>query len=214
MMFSKLSVLGLLALALMLTTWQPAQAGKKALLVPSQLDEQAPDVYKVKFETTKGPFFVQVRRQWAPQGADRFYNLVKNGFYNDVYIFRVVHGFVAQFGISGDPEISKVWSQSRIKDDPVEIGNKRGTITFATAGKDSRTTQVFINYTDNARLDKLGFAPFGEVVEGMDEVVDSLFGGYGEKITRLQGKIVSMGNSYLKENFPKLDHIKKATIVE
>src|SRR6202165_968178 len=132
--------------------------------------EQAPASYKVKFDTSKGTFVVQVTRAWAPQGADRFYNLVKNGFYDNVRFFRVISGFMVQFGINGTPAVMAAWRNAQIPDDPVTQSNKRGMITFATSGPNSRTTQVFINFADNSRLDSTGFAPFGQVVSGMNVV--------------------------------------------
>jgi len=182
---------------------------------PASLTEQAPDVYKAKFDTSKGTFVIEVNRAWAPQGADRFYNLVKNGFYNDARFFRVIDGFMVQFGISGNPDLSAVWREARIPDDRVKESNTRGTVSFATAGPNTRTTQVFINFGNNAGLDGQGFAPFGKVVSGMD-VVDSFFKGYGEGAPRGrgpdQGRIQAQGNAYLITNFPKLDYVKKATI--
>lgn len=187
------------------------------LLSPSKLNEKAPDVFKARFNTTKGSFVVEVRREWAPNGADRFYNLAKNGFYDNTAFFRVVKGFVAQFGINGDPEVSKVWRNATIPDDPVKISNKRGTISFATAGPNTRTTQLFINYADNSRLDLMGFSPFGKVIEGMD-VVDSLYSDYGEGPPYGNGpsqtKIYMEGNKYLKEYFPKLDYILSVEIIQ
>jgi peptidyl-prolyl cis-trans isomerase A (cyclophilin A) len=192
-----------------------AQAGD--LSNPASLNEKAPAVYQAKFDTSKGPFVVEVHRDWAPNGADRFYNLVKNGFYNDVRFFRVLEGFMAQFGINGDPSLSAVWRNANIKDDPVKVSNGRGTITFATAGPNTRTTQVFINFGDNAGLDGQGFSPFGKVVSGMD-VVDSLYGGYGEGAPRGagpdQGQVQAQGNAYLQQDYPKLDYVKTATIVQ
>jgi peptidyl-prolyl cis-trans isomerase A (cyclophilin A) len=191
----------------------PVRAGD--LSNPASLNEKAPATYKVKFDTSKGTFVVEVHRDWAPNGADRFYNLVKNGFYNDTRFFRVISGFMVQFGINGNPQISKVWREANIKDDPVKTSNKRGMITFATAGPDTRTTQVFIDFGNNASLDDQGFAPFGQVASGM-EVVDQLFAGYGEGAPRGdgpdQGLVQSQGNAYLKKDFPKLDYIKTATI--
>jgi peptidyl-prolyl cis-trans isomerase A (cyclophilin A) len=182
---------------------------------PASLNEQAPPVYKAKFDTSKGSFVVEVNRDWAPNGADRFYNLVKNGYYNDARFFRVIDGFMVQFGINGDPKISAVWRDANIKDDPVKQSNTRGMMTFATAGPNTRTTQVFINFGDNAGLDRQGFSPFGKVVSGMD-VVDSLYGGYGEGAPNgkgpNQGVVQSLGNPYLEKAFSKLDYIKKATI--
>src|SRR5512135_15363 len=202
-----------LALGL-LTTLAPVSAGD--LSNPASLNEKAPATYKVKFDTSKGSFVVEVHRDWAPNGADRFYNLVENGFYNDARFFRVISGFMVQFGINGDPQISKVWRDANIKDDPVKASNKRGMITFATAGPDTRTTQVFINFGDNAGLDDQGFAPFGQVISGM-EVVDALYAEYGEGAPQGggpdQGLVQSQGNAYLKKDFPKLDYIKTATIV-
>jgi peptidyl-prolyl cis-trans isomerase A (cyclophilin A) len=208
LLFGASLVLGLM------TTLASASAGD--LSNPASLNEKAPATYKVKFDTSKGVFVVEVHRDWAPNGADRFYNLVKNGFYNDTRFFRVISGFMVQFGINGDPKLNRVWRDANIKDDPVKASNKRGMITFATAGPDTRTTQVFINFGDNAGLDDQGFAPFGQVVSGM-EVVDSLFADYGEGAPRGegpdQGLIQSQGNAYLKKDFPKLDYIKTATIV-
>jgi peptidyl-prolyl cis-trans isomerase A (cyclophilin A) len=184
---------------------------------PASLNEKAPAVYQAKFDTSKGSFVIEVHRDWAPNGADRFYNLVKNGFYNDVRFFRVLDGFMAQFGINGDPSLSAVWRDANIKDDPVKASNARGTVTFATAGPNTRTTQVFINFGDNAGLDGQGFSPFGKVVSGMD-VVDALYGGYGEGAPRGggpdQGRVQSQGNAYLTKSFPKLDYVKTATIVQ
>jgi peptidyl-prolyl cis-trans isomerase A (cyclophilin A) len=183
---------------------------------PAALKEQAPAVYKVEFDTSKGPFVVEVHRDWAPNGADRFYNLVKNGFYDNVRFFRVIEGFMAQFGVNGDPKVSTVWREARIKDDAVKVSNKRTFVTFATAGPNTRTTQVFISYGDNSNLDSQGFSPFGQVVSGM-KVVDSLYSGYGEGAPGGRGpnqaRVQQEGNAYLASSFPNLDHVKKATIV-
>lgn len=193
----------------------PAFGQTGALSNPAALTEKAPAVYKVRFDTSKGAVVIEVHRDWAPNGADRFYNLVKNGFYDDVRFFRVIKGFMVQFGVNGDPKVSSGWRAATIQDDPVKQSNKRGTITFATSGPNSRTSQVFINFADNARLDGQGFAPFGEVVAGMD-VVDQLFGGYGEGAPRGQGpdqsRLQREGNDYLIKEFPNLDVIKRATI--
>lgn len=182
---------------------------------PSKLTEKAPDTFKAQFDTTKGKFVVEVTRSQAPNGADRFYNLVKAGYFNDLAFFRVIPGFMAQFGIHGDPAISAKWREAKITDDPVKGSNTRGTITFATAGPNTRTTQFFINFVDNRNLDSMGFAPFGKVVEGMD-VVDKLNGEYGEGAPRGrgpdQGRIQMQGNAYLKKDFPNLDYIKSVTI--
>jgi peptidyl-prolyl cis-trans isomerase A (cyclophilin A) len=184
---------------------------------PAALTEQAPATYNVNFDTTKGPIVITVHRDWAPNGADRFYNLVKNGFYDDVRFFRVIDGFMAQFGIHGNPAISSAWRGANIKDDPVKQSNKRGFLTFATAGPNTRTTQLFINFGDNAALDKQGFAPIGEVTKGMD-VVDKLYNGYGEGAPRGkgpdQGRLQAEGNAYLAKDFAKLDYIKTATIAK
>ncbi|MGH6865963.1 MAG: peptidylprolyl isomerase [Methyloceanibacter sp.] len=192
-----------------------AAGNAASLSKPASLNEKAPDVYKAKFDTSKGTFLIEVHRDWAPNGADRFYNLVKNGFYNDLRFFRVIEGFMVQFGISGDPHLSQVWRDARIPDDPVNESNQRGYVSFATAGPNTRTTQVFINFGNNASLDGQGFSPFGQVVSGMD-VVDKLFNGYGEGAPNGQGpdqgRIQMEGNSYLVKDFPKLDYVKTATI--
>ena len=192
-------------------------AEKGNLMDPAQLNEKAPDKFQVKFDTTKGEFVVEVTREWAPNGADRFFNLVKNGFYDDCRFFRVIKDFMVQFGLNGDPKVSIAWYQARIKDDPVVESNKRGYITYAMAGPDTRTTQLFINFRNNSPLDKDGFSPFGKVIKGMD-VVDSIYNGYGEGAPSgngpEQGRIIQQGNNYLKASFPKLDYIKSAIIVE
>jgi len=186
-----------------------AAAFAAAVTVAAQ--EKAPDTYKVKFDTSKGPVVIEVHRAWAPLGADHFYSLVKSGFYNDVRFFRVVPNFMVQFGLNGDPSIQSNWANANITDDPVTQSNKKGYVTFATRGKDTRTTQVFINFKDNGFLDSQGFAPFGEVTSGMD-VVEKINSEYGEKPN--QGSIQSQGNTYLKAQFPKLDYVKKATIAQ
>lgn len=195
----------------------PADA-PAGLIDPSQATETAPDSYRVQFETTAGEFTVQVHRDWAPRGADRFYNLVRNDFYDGVAFFRAIDNFMVQFGLSGMPEVNAAWRDARIPDDEVTQQNTRGRITFATSGPNSRTTQVFINYTDrNTKLDNMGFAPFGEVVEGM-KTVDSLYKGYGEGAPRgagpSQGRIQAEGNSYLVSSFPRLDFVIDASIIE
>jgi peptidyl-prolyl cis-trans isomerase A (cyclophilin A) len=189
-----------------------AQVNMEKLMNPAQLNETAPDKFQVKFDTSKGEFTVEVTREWAPNGADRFYNLVKNGFYDNCKFFRVIEGFMVQFGISGDPKISAVLRNARIKDDPVKKSNMRGYITFAMAGPDTRTTQVFINYGDNSRLDKDNFSPFGKVTKGMN-VVESLYNKYAGKPSDAQPQIQMEGNAFLEKNFPNLDFIKAATIV-
>jgi len=188
-----------------------------ALLDPTRADEKAPATYNVKFETTKGDVLIKVTRNWAPNGADRFYNLVKIGYFDDTGFFRVLPGFMAQFGINGNPEVNRIWKNSQIPDDPLKESNRRGYLTFATAGPDTRTTQLFINFADNSRLDGQGFAPIGRIVQGM-EVVDSIYSGYGEGAPQgkgpNQGFIQAGGNAYLKKFFPKVDYIKKASVVE
>lgn len=185
-----------------------------ALLRPAALHAKAPATYSVKFTTTKGTFVVTVHRGWAPRGADRFYNLVRGRFYDGNEFFRVVKGFVVQFGISGFPSVSTAWQNANIKDDPVKASNTVGTITYADAGPNTRTTQVFINLGNNAaNLDGQGFAPFGKVTAGM-AVVNELYGGYDDRPTNLQGAIASQGNSFLKKRFPKLDSVLRARIVK
>jgi peptidyl-prolyl cis-trans isomerase A (cyclophilin A) len=195
-----------------------APSGKEQLTNPANLTEKAPDTYQAKFETTKGNFVIQVRRAWAPNGADRFYNLVKNGYYDNCRFYRMVYGFMVQFGINGDPKLNSVWSQARIPDDPVKQSNRKGYVSFANAGPNTRTTQVFINFTDeNIQLDGMGFAPFGTVVKGTD-IVEAFYGEYGDgpplgKKGPEQNRIQAEGNAYLDKNFPKLDYIKVATII-
>ena len=193
----------------------PAFSQSAGLANPASLRETAPASYKARFDTSKGVFVIEVQRAWAPNGADRFYNLVKNGFYDNVRFFRVISGFMVQFGISGDPKISAPWRDARIADDPVKQSNKRGFITYAMAGPNTRTSQVFINFGDNASLDSQGFPPFGRVVSGMN-VVDALNAEYGEGAPRGrgpdQGRVQMEGNAYLARDFGKLDFVKKATI--
>jgi peptidyl-prolyl cis-trans isomerase A (cyclophilin A) len=183
---------------------------------PSQAPTRAPDRYSVALDTTKGTIVVDVRRDWAPHGADRFYELVKGGYYTDVAFFRVIGGFMAQVGISGEPALNAQWRQRTIPDDPVKASNTRGTVTFATSGPSSRTTQFFINFGDNSRLDAMGFAPFGKVRDMAP--VDALYDGYGEGAPAgrgpSQGLIQAQGNAYLRESFPKLDYIKSAKVLE
>ena len=191
-------------------------AGGNALLDPTKATETAPAVYKAKFSTTKGDIVIEVHRDWAPLGADRFYNLVKLGYFNEVAFFRVIKGFMVQFGIHGDPAVNTVWREARVQDDPTgKQSNKRGMVTFATAGPNTRTVQLFINYADNANLDQMGFAPIGQVVTGMD-VVDAINGEYGEGQPMgrgpAQGRFQAEGNSYLRSSFPNLDYIKSASI--
>ena len=197
--------------------WTVPEDANPALKDPSLATKTAPDLYKVKVTTSEGPFIIEVHKDWAPKGADRFYNLVDIGFYSDTRFFRAIDGFMVQWGISGYPEVSAAWSEAKIDDDEVKQSNTRGMVTFATAGKDTRTTQVFINFKDNSNLDPMGFSPFGKVVEGMD-VVDKLHTGYGDGPPSgkgpNQGRIQMEGNAYLKRDFPELDSIVKATLVD
>jgi len=203
----------ILALAFLLAAG-PALAQSK-LANPAALNEPAPATYKAKFDTSKGVFVIEVTRAWAPQGADRFYNLVKNGFFDNTRFFRVIPNFMVQFGISGDPALNTKWRVARIPDDKPAQSNTRGMVTFATSGPNARTTQVFINFKNNSRLDALGFAPFGKVVSGMN-VVDALNGEYGEGAPDGRGpdqmRLQTEGNAYLAKDFPRMDFIKKATI--
>jgi peptidyl-prolyl cis-trans isomerase A (cyclophilin A) len=203
-----------LAAALLMAAPASAQGNARTakLLTPAGLSEKAPDLYRAKFETSAGDFVIEVHRDWAPLGADRFYNLVKNGWYDDVRFFRVLSGFMAQFGMNGDPALQAKLGRATFPDDPVKQSNKRGFVTFAkSSAPNSRSTQVFINFVDNAALDKDGFAPFGQVVSGM-EVVDKLHSGYGRQNVPDQGKITAQGNVYLNAEYPRLDYVKRATI--
>ncbi|MGA2247379.1 MAG: peptidylprolyl isomerase [Verrucomicrobiota bacterium] len=184
---------------------------------PSKLTEKAPATFKAQFDTTKGTFTIEVTRSLSPNGADRFYNLVRSGYFKDVAFFRVVSGFMCQFGIHGDPAVSAKWRDANIPDDAVKGSNTRGTISFAMAGPNTRSTQFFINFGDNVRLDGMGFSPFGKVTEGMD-VVDKIysdygdapeFGGHGPDQQRVQTE----GNPYLKKDFPNMDYVKSASIL-
>jgi len=193
------------------TPTHSATAGPRpSLLKPETLKAKAPAVFKASFTTTAGVFVVEVHRDWAPLGADRFYNLVRYGYFTNASFFRVVPGFVVQFGLSANPAINQVWKTANIQDDPMVQSNKRGYLVFATAGPNTRTTQLFINYADNGRLDAMGFAPFGMVIQGMD-VVDKIYPGYGE--SPQQDLITNQGDAYLKANFPKMDKITLARIV-
>jgi cyclophilin family peptidyl-prolyl cis-trans isomerase len=194
----------------------PAAAAKASkLLTPAALTAKAPALFKAKFDTSKGAFTVEVHRDWAPLGADRFYNMVTNGFFSGVRFFRVIPNFMAQFGINGNPAVTAAWNKIDLKDDPPnKQSNTRGFITYGTTGRpDSRGTQVFINYKDNAFLDAQGFVPFGQVVEGMD-IVDMLNAEYGSGPQNAQGRISAEGNKFLIASYPKLDFIKTATVVK
>ena len=191
-------------------------APRKSLMAPANLKETAPETYNVTFDTSIGAFVIKVTRAWAPNGADRFYNLVKNGFYDEARFFRAVPNFMVQFGLHANPTVTKVWQSARIAPDKVTQSNRKGFITFAMgATPDTRTTQVFINFRNNTNLDGMGFAPFGEVVSGI-EVVDKIYTGYGEGAPRgsgpPQGRVAAEGNAYLIKSFPKMDYIKTATI--
>ena len=185
-------------------------------------DPRAPEVFHVRFETSQGPFVVEVHRDWAPQGADRFDALVAAGYFDDSRFFRVVPGFIAQFGVAGDPKVTAAWKDRTIPDDPVRQSNiqsnTRGTIAYAMTGPNTRATQLYINLADNSRLDAQGFAPIGRVTSGM-EVVDRLYGGYGEGSGGgmrggKQGEMLKGGNAWLDAHFPKLDHLLRARIIE
>ncbi len=213
------------SLALVLGTIATANAeegsGKNpALLNPTAATAAAPNTFQVKVTTSAGDFVMEVNREWAPRGADRFFNLVKIGFYDDAAFFRVIltpRPFMAQIGFNGAPDVNKAWRGARIQDDPVVQSNTRGMVSFATSGPNSRTTQFFVNYADNSNLDGMGFAPFAKVIEGMD-TVKNLYSGYGEGAPQgkgpSQGRINNEGNAYLKAEFPKLDYIIAAEIVD
>ncbi len=178
------------------------------------MNETAPDIFKTRFTTTKGDFVVEVHREWAPLGADRFYNLSKSGFFDGVKFFRAIKGFMVQFGIHGDPSVAKAWRNNTLRDEPVTQSNKPGYITYAKTGQPhSRSTQFFVNYGDNAGLDSQGFAPFGKVVEGMD-ILSSLYNKYGETASGRQAQIQTQGNAFLEANFPELDSIISARLVD
>ena len=188
-----------------------SSAPPKALLDPSTLTAKAPPLFIATFKTTAGTFVVTVHRAWSPNGADRFYNLVKNGFYDGQKLFRVVPHFVVQFGISPYPEVSQAWQTADIADDPTgKHHNVRGTVDFASAGPGTRTTQIFVNTGDNLQLDAAGFTPIGAVTAGM-KVVDSLYSGYGDAPTQDQAQMAAQGNAYLEKQWPKLDGIESAT---
>ncbi len=189
----------------------PANAQAK-LSDPAALAEKAPDLFRARFDTSKGAFVMEVHREWAPNAADRFYNLVKNGFYDGTRFFRVLDGFMVQFGLHGDPAIQAAWQSAALPDEPATQSNTRGFVTFTKeSAPNTRYTQLFINYRDNSYLDADGFAPFAQVVSGM-EVVDMLYAGYGRQNVPDQRRIIREGNAYLQQDYPKLDIIKRATI--
>jgi peptidyl-prolyl cis-trans isomerase A (cyclophilin A) len=200
-------------------TTAPAPPSSGRLLNPAAWTKQAPAEYKAKFTTAKGDFIITVHREWAPLGADRFYNLVRSGFFTNVSFYRVVPNFVVQFGAAPDPKVEAAWSSAKIKDDAVKQSNTKGRVTFAMGGPGTRTTQVFINLKDNSTLDKYpgaAFAPVGEVTEGMD-VVSSLYSGYGDMAEQggngpSQAMVTKQGKPYLDKSFPNLDSIKSATV--
>ena len=199
--------------------WQPADFDA-ALLDPTHAiwSESAPAVFQARFGTSKGNFVVEVHRDWAPRGADRFYNLVRTRFFDDSRFYRVRAGFIAQFGLPGDPRVTAVWVDHALRDDSVVQSNVRGTIAYAMTGPDTRTTQLYINLADNSRLDEQGFAPIGRIVEGMEQVVDNLYAEYDEAAGGgmrggQQGKIIAGANTHLDAEFPNLDKLIKATVV-
>jgi len=198
----------------MFTACSPPNETRKAE-APAARNEPPPDVFQAILDTSKGPVTIEVRRQWAPSGADHFYSLVKTGFYDGNRFFRVVRNFVVQFGISGDPQLNRLWANANLPDDPVKQSNVKGTLTYAHLGPNSRSTQLFINLKDNKALDKQGFAPIGKVISGMD-TVERLYSSYGEMAPRGQGpdpsEIEVQGNAYLENHFARLDYINKATI--
>jgi cyclophilin family peptidyl-prolyl cis-trans isomerase len=199
---------------------QVRDAGTRAILLDpahAAWSERAPDTFRARFETTRGAFVLEVVRAWAPIEADRFYNLIRHGYYDDVRFHRTVPGFITQWGVSGDPEVSAVWYERGMADDTVVASNERGTMAFAFTDSGTRSTQVYISMVDNSRLDVQGFAPFGRVVDGMDSVVDSIYSGYSENsgggVRRGdQSRIVSEGNAYLDAEFPELDQLLRVTI--
>lgn len=192
-----------------------ARGTPNPLLRPSSFTETAPETFRVRFETSEGAFVVAVTRAWAPLGVDRFYNLVRGGFFDDTRVYRVVDGFVAQFGLNGDPYVNQAWKTEYLVDDPVTQTNRRGRVTFAKGGRHSRTTEIFVSLRDNPQLDESGFAPFGEVVEGM-EVVEAFHAAYGDGPPRGEGPYQAMvearGNAYLDAEFPELTRIERATV--
>ena len=192
---------------------KPASSYDRALLSPATLKDEAPDTYQVKFDTTRGEFTITVTRAWSPNGADRFYNLIKHHYYDNAPIFRVLPNFVAQFGIHAVPAVSAVWEKATIKDDPHSQSNKLGTLVFATAGPNTRTTQVFINLKDNSFLDSQGFTPFAAVDTGGMKVVNMFYDQYGDSAGMDQENLTKKGKKYVDEKWPKLDTIKSATFI-
>lgn len=194
-------------------TTQRRRMSTASLLNPASLHATAPAVFHVRFRTTKGDFTMEVVRAWAPNGADRFYNLVEHHFYDDAALFRVIPKFVVQFGIPANARYGKIWDHANIKDDPVKESNTLGYVSYAqTSQPNSRNTQVFINLGNNARLDGMNFAPFGKITEGM-AVIESFYSGYGEQLTGLQDRITNEGNAFIDKNYPKVDKIVTARVV-
>lgn len=188
---------------------------KKKEAAPAPVKEVVPDVFHVKLDTSKGTIDIEVHRDWAPAGATHFFQLVKSGFYGGARFFRVVRGFVVQFGINGDPQTNAMWANATLPDDPVKQHNVTGTVTYAMRGPNTRNTQLFINLADNRSLDSRGFAPIGKVVDGMPAVLE-LYSSYGDMPPMGQvpdpGRLQQQGNDYLDSHFPRLDFIKKATV--
>ncbi len=219
--FSKILFLAFLSITFLAACASGKQAAREQILLNPELDfwkAVAPAVFKARIQTTQGDFVIEAHRHWAPIGVDRFYNLVRAGFFDDSRFYRIRAGFITQFGLPGNPEITRIWKDRSMPDDPVQQSNKRGFVAYAMTGPDTRTTQLYINMADNSRLDAGGFAPIGRVVEGM-AVVDSLYSGYDEDAGGgmrggKQGKILQFGNAHLDKEFPKLDRLEKAFIME
>ena len=194
-----------------------APVEKKAVTVTPKIDGVMPEVWRVLFDSSKGSFVIEVHKDWAPKGAERFWKLVNMGFFNNTRIYRVRPDFIAQFGLSGDPQTNSMLSASVVEDDPAKQKNEKGTISFAQSGPRSRRTQVFVNLKDNSVLDKDGFVPFGKVTQGMD-VFEKLYSGYGEWEPPGRGpnamRILTQGNEYLDTHFPKLDKIIRAKVID
>jgi len=196
----------------------PLAAFDAALLKPAGLREKAPGTFRVRFETTQGAFTLRVHRDWSPLGADRFFSLVRHGYYDGNSFFRVLPGFVVQWGLHPAPQVAAAWTEATIPDDPKAQSNLKGRLTFATAGPNTRTTQLFINLADNPRLDGMGFTPFAEIEGDGLAVVQKLYAGYGEGAPRGRGpdqeRIEREGEAYLRAQYPRLDAIRRAVIVE
>ena len=197
---------------------EQAAAPKKSLMSPAGFKEKAPETFNAKFDTSVGEFVIKVTRAWAPNGADRFYNLVRAGYYTNVAFFRVIQGFMAQCGIHGDPQVNAAWRDANIPDDPVTQHNTRGMVSFATAGPGTRTTQFFINFGDNSNLDAMGFSPVARVEDASMAVVDRLYAQYGEGAPSgrgpMQARMQREGNTYLRASFPGLDYVRSARVVQ